>query len=86
MINIDENYYIRTDELNYVLCTRGKCKKKEVLGYYSKLASLLKAVLGYWARDHFSKADAELVDAVKQIIEKQKEYERALDSLGQIIE
>lgn len=86
MINIDENYYIRTDDLNYILCDRSKSKKKEVLGYYSKLASLLKAVLGYWARDHFQQTDAELVDAVKQIIEKQKEYERALDPLRQIIE
>ena len=80
MINIDDKYFIVTDEQNYILCDKRKPAKKRVIGYYGKLDSLLRALMGYWARDTFAETDAELTDAIKQILEQKKKYEALIIS------
>ena len=80
MINIDENYFIKTDEHNFILVDRRKGRKSQVLGYYGNLSSLLKDLVRRWAREKYSQTDVELSEAIRQMILKQKEYEKKIES------
>jgi len=80
MIDIDEKYYIKTDQSNWMLCKKGVLEKHAILGYYSKLPNLLKDLVAIWAREKFEHTDASLQEAISQMIQKQKEYEAKIDS------
>lgn len=87
MIRLDEDYYIRADDKNYMLCKQREIKTgdnagkllTDILSYHQTMESLIKYYMTLLVRKEIQK---DRMNSVNSLIKKMREIEQKIEALN----
>ena len=96
-LRLNDEWYIRTDKLNFVLCRKVKLKdgierkdkrkkyREDVIGYYGSFSSALESYPNYRVRYSKRTSLRKIVDLMREVKEEVVQLKDQLDELGREI-